>query len=100
MITSSDAIIQVDSLAVDFWERQNWVNVVNRVSFSIYPGETLGLAGESGCGKTTTAYALFGYCRPGSRFSHGAIHFEGRDLLRSPEHALRAIRGAKISLVP
>jgi len=98
--TSANAVVQVEALTVDFWERQAWLNVVNRVSFSIYPGETLGLAGESGCGKSTTGYALFGYRRPGSRFREGAIHFEGRNLLTQSETELRAIRGDKICLVP
>ncbi len=100
MISSSHAVTQVEALTVDFWDRQIWVNVVNRVSFGIYPGETLGLAGESGCGKSTTAYTLFGYRRPGSRFPSGAVYFEGRDLLGLAERELRPIRGAKISLVP
>ena len=95
-----DTIIRVNSLTVDFWDRRAWANVVNQISFSIYTGEMLGLAGESGCGKTTTAYALFGYRQPGSRFRQGEVHFAGVDLLRLEEHELRPLRGAKISLVP
>ena len=97
---SSSATIQIESLTVDYWDRRAWVNIVNRMSFSIYPGETLGLAGESGCGKTSTAYALFGYRWPGSRFREGAVYFAGLDLLRLEEHELRPFRGARIALVP
>jgi oligopeptide/dipeptide ABC transporter ATP-binding protein len=97
---SEDATIRVESLSADYWDRPDWINVVSRVSFSIYPGETLGLAGESGCGKTTTASALFGYRRPGSRFREGSVYFEGQDLLRLDERELRHIRGGKISMVP
>jgi peptide/nickel transport system ATP-binding protein len=95
-----EAVVEIDELTIDFWDRDHWVNVVNHVSFAIQPGETLGLVGESGCGKSTTAFSLFGYRRPGSRVRAGAIRFEGRDLLRINERALRSIRGQKICLVP
>lgn len=97
--SSSPPVVRVENLTVDFWE-QRWLNVVNQVSFSIYQGETLGLAGESGCGKSTTAFSLFGYRRPGSRVSAGAIYFQGQNLLALNEHALQTIRGAQICLVP
>ncbi|MBA2641475.1 MAG: ABC transporter ATP-binding protein [Actinobacteria bacterium] len=100
MSSPAESVVEVDELTVDFWERDHWVNVVNKVSFSIEPGETLGLVGESGCGKSTTAFSLFGYRRPGSRVRSGAIRFDGRDLLRLKERELRSIRGARICLVP
>lgn len=99
-MTSPEPIIRVESLTVDFWDEQSWVNVVNGVSFDIYPGETLGLAGESGCGKSTTAFALFGYRRPGSRFRSGKAILNGQDVLSLDEQGLRQIRGCSISLVP
>ncbi len=100
MSPSPDAAIQVEKLTIDFWDQREWVNVVNGVSFSIRAGEALGLAGESGCGKTTTAYALFGYRRPASRIQRGRVHFEGQDILSLNERELRRIRGARICLVP
>ncbi|MBI3243143.1 MAG: ABC transporter ATP-binding protein [Chloroflexi bacterium] len=100
MTSSTDAAIHVQSLTVDFYDQHGWANVVNRVSFSIRPGETLGLAGESGCGKSTTAYSLFGYRRPGSRIREGNIQFEGRNLLGLNTRELQSIRGVKICLVP
>lgn len=100
MSSQAEAIVEVDDLTIDFWDRDHWVNVVNHVSFDIKRGETLGLVGESGCGKSTTAFSLFGYRRPGSRVRAGAIRFEGRDLLRIKERGLRSIRGEKICLVP
>ncbi len=96
----SDPVVHVDSLTVDFWDRRRWTNVVHGVSFRIFPGETLGMAGESGCGKSTTAYALLGYRRPLSRFNGGAVHFLGRDLLRLRGSELQKIRGAQIGFVP
>jgi len=100
MSSQAASVVEVYDLTVDFWDRDHWVNVVNKVSFSIEPGETLGLVGESGCGKSTTAYSLFGYRRPGSRVRSGAIRFDGRDLLRLKERELKSIRGANICLVP
>ena len=100
MTASKEAVIQVEGLTVDYLDRREWVNVVNRVSFSIARGETLGLAWESGCGKSTTGFALFGYRRLGSRVRAGRVQFEGLDLLRLDERALRPIRGAEIFLVP
>lgn len=93
-------LLEVNNLSVDFWNDDGWSNVVKDVSFSVRPGEALGLVGESGCGKTTTAYSLLGYQRPGSRISGGSIHFDGRDLLQQSARHLREIRGKRISLVP
>ena len=59
--------VQVENLTIDFLSQRRWLNVVNHVSFAVRPGESMGLVGESGCGKTTTAYALLGYRRPNSR---------------------------------
>ncbi len=97
---SGGPVIEVRGLTVDVWDRGGWWNVVDGVSFPIGAGESLGLVGESGCGKSTVAFALLGYRRPGSRVRSGAVLFEGRDLLRLPEAALRGIRGRRIALVP
>jgi peptide/nickel transport system ATP-binding protein len=95
-----DPLIQVDNLTVDFWNQGRWVNVVNRISFAVQRGEAMGLVGESGCGKTTTAYTLLGYRRPNSRTREGQVRLEGRDLLRMDPPALQRVRGKRVSLVP
>lgn len=97
---SPGPLVQVENLTVDFWNQGRWVNVVNRVSFAIWPGESMGLVGESGCGKTTTAYALLGYRRPNSRIRQGHVRLEGRDLLGASVRELQRVRGRRISLVP
>ena len=97
---SKAPLVEVDGLTVDFWNRDRWINVVHNVSFQVHPGEALGLVGESGCGKTTTAYTLLGYRRPNSRVSQGQVRFAGQDLLRLPASALQKLRGRRISLVP
>jgi len=96
----SKPVIRVAGLSVEYWTHRRWVEVVSGVELSIGPREILGLAGESGCGKSTVAYALLGERRPGSRIRSGNILFEGRDLLRLGDPELRKIRGARIGFVP
>jgi peptide/nickel transport system ATP-binding protein len=93
-------LIDVRNLTVDYWNRRRWVNVVNRVNFAVKPGEALGLVGESGCGKSTTAYALLGYYRQGSRIREGSIAFDDQDILELSSRQLSRLRGKRISLVP
>ena len=93
-------IMAVDSLTIDFWDDFEWVNVVEDVSFTIESGETLGLAGESGCGKSTTASALMGYLRWGSKIQSGVVNWKGEDILKKDEKRLSKIRGTQISMVP
>jgi peptide/nickel transport system ATP-binding protein len=100
--TAADAaaLVEVEGLTIDFWSGERWSNVVNDVTFSFRRGEALGLVGESGCGKTTTALALLGFQRPGSRIRSGAIRFGGRDLARLSRRDLQRLRGRRASLVP
>jgi len=95
-----ETIVEVEGLTIDFWQKSNWVNIVNDISFTIRRGESLGLAGESGCGKTTTALALLGYCHPNSRIRAGQVRFLGYDLLNLSDDQLQGLRGAQIGFVP
>jgi ABC-type dipeptide/oligopeptide/nickel transport system ATPase component len=72
---------------------------VDDVSFQIMPGETLGLVGESGSGKSVTAFSILRLLQPPGRITGGTVMFEGRDLLSLPEREMRAVRGARISLI-
>ncbi len=87
------ALLEVRDLRVAFGAAA----AVDGVSFTVAPGETLGLVGESGCGKSTTALALM-------RLLHGAVtggsaHFDGRDLLALDRPAMRGVRGAEIAMI-
>jgi peptide/nickel transport system ATP-binding protein len=73
--------------------------VVHGISFHIDPGETLALVGESGCGKTVTAFALLRLLPPTARILRGAVMFEGADLVTAPASAMREVRGKRISLI-
>ncbi|WP_137391506.1 ABC transporter ATP-binding protein [Rhodoligotrophos defluvii] len=96
----SSPVLSVEGLTVDFWNGTGWTEVVRDVSFALFPGETLGVAGESGCGKSTVAYALMGETRRGSRIRAGRVLLGGEDLLALPPKQLQAVRGKRVSLVP
>lgn len=93
----SDPVLVVDRLRV---ETANGADIVADISFAVEPGEVLALVGESGCGKTSTALALLGHERPGTRLAGGAVVLGGQDLLRLSPTALRRVRGKRISYVP
>jgi peptide/nickel transport system ATP-binding protein len=75
-------------------------DVVDEISFTVQPGQVLGLVGESGSGKTTVALALLGYFKRGLRPGGGKVLVDGRDILALPEHELAKLRGRTIAYVP
>jgi oligopeptide transport system ATP-binding protein len=89
----------VEDLRVEFSTLRGTVYAVNGVSFDIAPGETLGLVGESGCGKSVTSLALLGILARNGRVSSGRALFEGRDLLALKDSELRSIRGREIAMI-
>ena len=91
-------LLDVQDLTVVF-DGAPRVTAVDGVSFQLAPGETLGLVGESGSGKSVTAFSILRLLQPPGRIAGGRILFEGRDLLALPEREMRAIRGARISLI-
>jgi len=95
----AEPLLNVQHLSVAFEGTRSTVTAVDDVSFQIAPGETLGLVGESGSGKSVTAFAILRLLQPPGRVTAGRVMFEGRDLLALPEHDMRRIRGARISLI-
>jgi oligopeptide/dipeptide ABC transporter ATP-binding protein len=75
------------------------VKAVDRVSFSLNEGETLGIVGESGCGKTTTCQSIVGLLPPAARIVGGSIMFKGEELTEKPPREMRRIRGAQIAMI-
>ena len=96
---SSDPLMQVQNLTVDYVTEDGIARAVSDVSFDIGRGEAFGLAGESGCGKSTVAFALARLTRMPGLVSGGAIHFEGEDVLSLSGEALQSYRWNKVSFV-
>ncbi|HXV14220.1 MAG TPA: ABC transporter ATP-binding protein [Candidatus Krumholzibacteria bacterium] len=95
-----DTLLDIRDLTVSFDTPDGRARAVDRVSFTIRAGETLGLVGESGCGKTVSALALMRLIQtPPGRIEGGEILFKGTDLLKLPEKDMRKIRGNEISMV-
>ncbi len=92
-------LLKVRDLEVVFPTPEGVVRAVNGVSFSIRGRETVGLVGESGCGKSVTALSTLGLVPPPGRIVGGEVRFRGMDLLRARSSELRRIRGAKIAMI-
>jgi oligopeptide transport system ATP-binding protein len=94
-----DPLLSVEDLRVEFWTRRGTVHAVNGISFDIAPGETLGIVGESGCGKSVTSLALLGILPRAGRVTSGTAMFGDRDLLTLTDDKLRRIRGREIAMI-
>jgi oligopeptide/dipeptide ABC transporter ATP-binding protein len=94
------ALLEVEDLRVGFDTEAGLVRAVDGVSFTIEAGRTLGLVGESGCGKSVSASSILRLVpSPPGRLLGGSIRFEGKDILRMPARDLPAIRGKDIAMV-
>ena len=93
-------LLSVRGLSTSFNTSSGVARAVDGVSFDVSAGETLGIVGESGCGKSVTALSLLRLIQPPGRIESGShIDFQGRDLLALPEHEIRAIRGNRIAMI-
>ena len=93
-------LLAVEDLKTWFFTRDGVVRAVDGVSFSVYPGETLAVVGESGCGKSVTSLSILRLiASPPGRVVGGRVMFEGRDLLGLAEPEMRALRGNQISMI-
>ena len=92
-------LLSIRGLRIEFRTNDRRIAAVPEVSFDIHPGESYGLVGESGCGKTTTAMAVMGYLGNTGRIAGGSILFEGEDLVMASAQRLRSIRGRRIGMV-
>jgi peptide/nickel transport system ATP-binding protein len=96
----SGAVLEVADLRVSFAHPLGLVRAVDGVSFSLAPGERFGLAGESGCGKSTMALAILRMIRPPGRIDGGSVRLDGVELSTLDREAMRRLRLAGIALVP
>lgn len=100
MKAKEDPLLEISDLRTYFYTEEGILRAVDGVSLSIHPGETLGLVGESGCGKSITAFSILRLVpSPPGAYAGGEIRFQGSDLLAIDEKHLRSVRGKLISMV-
>ncbi|MBW1709418.1 MAG: ABC transporter ATP-binding protein [Deltaproteobacteria bacterium] len=97
---TSKPVLEVEGLKVQFRTRDGLVKAVRDITFKLFPGENLGIVGESGCGKSVTALSILRLiqCPPGN-IEANRITFNGTDLLHSSEREMRKVRGNHISMI-
>jgi oligopeptide/dipeptide ABC transporter ATP-binding protein len=92
-------LLEVHDLKTYFYTDDGIVKAVDGVDFQVYPGEVLGLVGESGCGKSVTSLSIMRLVGHPGKVIQGEITFEGKDLLKLPEAEMVRIRGNRISMI-
>jgi oligopeptide/dipeptide ABC transporter ATP-binding protein len=95
----TEPLLAVEGLEVRFWTNRGTVHAVNGVSFEIASGETLGIVGESGCGKSVTSLAILGLLPRAGRATAGSARLEGRELLALSDRELRSVRGREVAMI-
>ncbi len=94
------ALLEVDNLQTYFFTREGVVRAVDGVSFTVEPGKTLGIVGESGCGKSVTALSIMSLLpQPPAKIVGGSVSFEGFDLAKLSERDLEDVRGNQIAMI-
>ncbi|PLX23201.1 MAG: peptide ABC transporter ATP-binding protein [Ignavibacteria bacterium] len=99
MQPDSPPLLDVRNLTTTFETDEGVANAVDDVSFSLYKGETLGIVGESGCGKTVTAMSIMRLIRSPGHIAGGEIILNGRNLLDLTEREMRSVRGNEVGMV-
>ena len=96
----TEPLLELDDLRTYFYTDTGVARAVDGVSFRVHAGETVGVVGESGCGKSVTALSILRLVRPPGRIEPGShIRFEGTDLMALDEHAMQKVRGNRIAMV-
>jgi len=99
-VSTPDPLLEIENLKVIFHGDQGQTtHAVDCVNLAVERGQTLGLVGESGCGKTVTALAIMGLLSKNSAEVSGQIHFDGADLLSLPDRAMRNMRGDRLAMI-
>ena len=92
-------LLEVENLVTYFYTDEGIVKAVDGVDFKVYPGEIIGLVGESGCGKSVTSFSIMGLIEPPGKIVAGKILFQNKNLLKMNETEMQNIRGAQISMI-
>ncbi len=97
--SSDDYVLEIENVGISYFTRLGEIPAVPEFSLKLKRGESYGLVGESGCGKTTVAMAIMNYLGLNGGIVKGRIRFEGRDMATMSDEELRAVRGSRISMV-
>jgi peptide/nickel transport system ATP-binding protein len=92
-------VLEIKDLNISYWTRAGEIPAVIDFNLTVMPGETIGLVGESGCGKSTVAMAIMQYMGSNGGVKSGSIKFKGRELTEMGPEELRALRGSEISMI-
>lgn len=95
----AEPVLTVDNLATHFFTRDGVVKSVDGISFTVAPGEVLGLVGESGSGKSVTGFSIMGLIDPPGRIVSGSIRLKGEELVGRSEADLRKVRGRSLAMI-
>jgi oligopeptide/dipeptide ABC transporter ATP-binding protein len=98
-VTPKKPLLEVKNLKTYFYTEDGVVRAVDGVDFEVYPGEVLGLVGESGCGKSVTSLSIMRLISAPGKVEAGEILFDGTDLLKLPENEMIHVRGNRISMI-
>ena len=96
---NQDILLDIANLCVEFHVQKGVAKVINNLDLQIKANETLGIVGESGCGKSMTALAVLGMVPAPGKIATGSITYQGEDLTRAGNHRLRQIRGNDITMI-
>ncbi|MEJ2165781.1 MAG: ABC transporter ATP-binding protein [Desulfobacterales bacterium] len=95
----SNIVLGVENLTIAYETREGDVEAVRNASFRIKKGETIGLVGESGCGKSTIAFGIVNFLGPNGKIKEGSVRFQGDELVGRSEAELKKLRGNRIAMV-
>src|SRR5512141_756071 len=98
-MNNNKPLLEVKNLKTYFYTEDGVVKAVDGVDFAVYPGEVLGLVGESGCGKSVTSFSIMRLVGIPGKIIEGEIVFEGKDLLKLPENEMVSMRGKEMSMI-
>ncbi|MGC9325233.1 MAG: dipeptide ABC transporter ATP-binding protein [Desulfomonilia bacterium] len=98
-LNDTQPVIEVSDLGIAYETRSGDVEAVRSVSFSVAPGQTLGLVGESGCGKSTIAFGIVNFLGANGKITEGSIRFQGNELIGRSDAELKQLRGDRVAMV-
>ncbi len=96
---NKEVVLSVQQLETTFFSKAGAYKAVNRVSYDVYKGETLGIVGESGCGKSVTSFSLMRLIENPGKITHGKVMFKGKDLVSISNSEMEQFRGSAMAMI-